>query len=120
MFLVDVGGDDGVREGAPVVSAHGLVGKIREVRPRSAVGMDWTYPDFRVSAMLVDGSAFGIVENVRGAFREEDRLMLNGTAIPRDRARRRAGRHQRARRHLPAGDSDRHDRRGRRKCRASG
>jgi len=79
MFLVDVGGDDGVREGAPVLSAHGLVGKIREVRPRSAVGMDWTYPDFRVSAMLADGSAFGIVENVRGAFREADRLMLNGT-----------------------------------------
>lgn len=79
MFIVDVGAEDGVQEDAPVVSAHGLVGKIVEVRPRNAVGMDWTHPDFRASAMLVDGSASGIVENVRGAFREADRLMLNGT-----------------------------------------
>ena len=80
MFLLDVGYDGGVREGAPVVSARGLVGVIREVRARSAVGMDWTHPDFRVSGMLVDGNTFGMVENVRGAFREQDRLMLNGTA----------------------------------------
>jgi rod shape-determining protein MreC len=80
MFLVDVGARDGVREGAPVVSARGLVGRILEVRERNAVGMDWTHPDFRVSAMLADGSGYGLVENVRGDFREEDRLMLNGTA----------------------------------------
>jgi rod shape-determining protein MreC len=80
MFLVDVGSRDGVREGAPVVSARGLVGRILEVRERNAVGMDWTHPDFRVSAMLADGSGYGLVENVRGDFREEDRLMLNGTA----------------------------------------
>jgi rod shape-determining protein MreC len=80
MFMVDRGAEDGVRVGAPVVSARGLVGVIREVRPRIAVGMDWAHPDFRVSGMLVDGSAFGIVENVRGAFREADRLLLNGTA----------------------------------------
>ena len=42
--------------------------------------MDWTHPDFRASAMLVDGSVYGIVENVRGLFREQDRLVLNGTA----------------------------------------
>ena len=81
MFLVNVGADQGVVEGAPVVSARGLVGRILEVRPRSAVGMDWTHPDFRASGMLEDGSTFGLVENVRGDFREEDRLMLNGTAF---------------------------------------
>jgi len=80
MFLVDVGYDQGVREGAPVVAARGLVGVIREVWGRSAVGMDWTHPDFRASAMLEDGTTFGIVENVRGTFREQDRLVLNGTA----------------------------------------
>jgi rod shape-determining protein MreC len=84
MFLVDVGYDEGVREGAPVVSGSGLVGVIRDVRGRSSVGMDWTHPDFRVSAMLVDGTTFGIVENVRGTFREQDRLMLNGTAYHED------------------------------------
>lgn len=80
MFLVDVGRQDGVELYAPVVSAHGLVGVIREVRARDAVGMDWTHPDFRASAMLEDGSAYGMVENARGEFREDDRLVLNGTA----------------------------------------
>jgi len=79
-FLVDVGYEHGVRAGATVVSARGLVGRIREVRSRSALGMDWANPDFRASAMLADGSAFGIVENVRGESREQDRLLLNGTA----------------------------------------
>jgi rod shape-determining protein MreC len=80
MFLVSVGAEQGVSEGAPVVSARGLVGRILVVRPRSAVGMDWTHPDFRASAMLADGTMAGLVENVRGDFREEDRLVLNGTA----------------------------------------
>jgi rod shape-determining protein MreC len=80
MFILDVGSDDGVEMYAPVVSARGLVGRVREVRARSAVGMDWTNTDFRASAMLEDGSAYGMVENVRGDFREEDRLVLNGTA----------------------------------------
>ena len=80
MFFVDVGASDGVAEGAPVVSARGLVGRILEVRERNAVGMDWTHPDFRASAMLADGGTYGLVENVRGEFREEDRLLLNGTA----------------------------------------
>jgi rod shape-determining protein MreC len=80
MFLVNVGARDGVEVGASIVSARGLVGRVIEVRPEIAVGMDWTNPDFRASGMLADGSASGLVENVRGAFREEDRLMLNGTA----------------------------------------
>ena len=80
MFLVDVGYDEGVRPGATVVSARGLVGVVQAVRSRIAVAMDWANPDFRASAMLADGSAFGIVENARGAFREQDRLVLNGTA----------------------------------------
>ena len=80
MFLVNVGAENGVTEGAPVVSARGLVGRILVVRLRSAVGMDWTHPDFRASSMLADGTMSGLVENVRGEFREEDRLMLNGTA----------------------------------------
>jgi len=80
MFLVDVGSDDGIRVGAPVLSRHGLVGVIREVRAEISVGMDWTHPDFRASAMLEDGTTYGIVENRRGAFREGDRLVLDGIA----------------------------------------
>ena len=81
MFIMDVGSADGVREGAPVVERHGLVGVVREVRPRTSVGIDWTHPDFRASAMLGDGTAVGVVETRRGAFREEDLLVLNGTAF---------------------------------------
>jgi rod shape-determining protein MreC len=69
-----------VSPGAPVVSPHGLVGVIREVRGTSSVGMDWSHPDFRASAMMVDGTTYGLVENRRGRFREEDRLVLNGIA----------------------------------------
>lgn len=80
MFIVDVGRREGVELYAPVINAQGLVGVIREVRASNAVGMDWTHPDFRASAMLEDGTAYGMVENARRAFREEDRLVLNGTA----------------------------------------
>lgn len=80
MFILDLGARDGVKVGAPVVDRHGLVGVVREVRPATSVGMDWTHPDFRASAMLADGTGFGIVENRRGDFREADRLVLNGTA----------------------------------------
>lgn len=80
MFFIDRGSDDGVFEGAPVIDRHGLVGVIREVAAHTAVGMDWTHPDFRASAMLADGTAYGVVENRRGAFREQDRFVINGTA----------------------------------------
>lgn len=78
MFLLDVGSDDRVAVNDPVISAEGLVGIVREVGPRTSLAMDWTHPDFRVSAMTLDGEAFGIVEPRHGAFREEDRLLLNG------------------------------------------
>lgn len=78
-FLVDVGRRQGVRKGAPVIMEDGLVGVVREVSGESSIGMDWTHPDFRASAMSVDGEAYGIVEPRRGDFREEDRLILTGT-----------------------------------------
>jgi rod shape-determining protein MreC len=80
LFILDVGTADGVAVGAAVVGPYGLVGQVREVRSRSSVGMDWSHPDFRVSAMLVDGTTYGILETRRGRFREDDRLILNGTA----------------------------------------
>lgn len=81
MFILDVGGAAGVRVGAPVVDRHGLVGVIREVRARTSVGIDWTHPDFRASAMFADGTAFGVAEARRGPFREQDRLVLSGAAF---------------------------------------
>lgn len=81
MFLLDVGTRDGVVAGAPIVAARGLVGAVRDVGAGSAVGMDWTHPDFRASAMVEGLEVFGIIENRRGAFREEDRLVLTGIAF---------------------------------------
>ncbi len=78
MFLLDVGTEDGVQVNDPVISARGLVGVVREVGPRTALALDWTHPDFRVSVMTLDGEGFGIVEPRHGAFREEDRLLLTG------------------------------------------
>lgn len=80
MFIVDVGRGDGVSVGAPVVAPHGLVGVIQQVQAGTSVGIDWSHPDFRVSAMLGNGSTYGIVETRRGRFQEDDRLILNGTA----------------------------------------
>ncbi len=78
MFLVDVGRRDGVRPGAPVIMEEGLVGVIRDAGEHTSIGMDWTHPDFRASAMSLDGEAYGIVEPRRGDFREVDRLQLSG------------------------------------------
>lgn len=78
MFLIDLGARDGVVSGSPVVSPSGLVGVIREVRERSSVGIDWSHPEFRASAMVADGSVYGLAQSRQGRFREEDRLLLNG------------------------------------------
>src|SRR5690606_7935063 len=39
MFLLDLGFDEGVRTGSPVVTADGLLGVVREVGTSSSVGM---------------------------------------------------------------------------------
>ena len=80
-FLVDVGGAAGIHPDAPVISALGLVGVIRNVQFDHSIGMDWTHPDFRASAMTADAGTVGVVESRRGRFREEDRLVFNGTAF---------------------------------------
>jgi len=80
-FLLDVGTRQGVVAGAPILGQNGLVGAVLDAGTVSAVGMDWTHPDFRASAMVADPEVYGIVQNWRGAFREEDRLVLTGTAF---------------------------------------
>jgi rod shape-determining protein MreC len=84
MFLISLGSTHGVRENTPVIDHRGLVGVIREVGPATAIGMDWTHPEFRASAMTEGGGAFGLVEPSREAFREADRLVLNGTPYSAD------------------------------------
>ncbi len=79
-FMLTVGSGDGIRTGNPIVTSSGLVGMVRNVEGRSALGIDWTHPDFRASAMTADGSTFGIVER-RGGREGEEMLLLTGTAF---------------------------------------
>jgi rod shape-determining protein MreC len=84
MFLLDVGALDGVAENDAVVTPDGLLGAIRGVTPRTSVAMDWTHPDFRASAMTLDGEVLGVVEPSAGSFREEDRLLFRGVPYHTD------------------------------------
>ncbi|MFW6330249.1 MAG: rod shape-determining protein MreC [Gemmatimonadota bacterium] len=77
-FLLDVGREEAVEVGSPVIASGGLLGVVWEVGGSSAQAIDWTNADFRASAMTADGEAYGIVESRRGRYREEDRLALVG------------------------------------------
>ena len=78
MFLLDVGRDHGVIYNSPVIMGQGLVGIVKESRDNNSLGMDWTHPEFRVSAMTLDGTVYGIVRANQEIFRESDRLLIDG------------------------------------------
>ena len=78
MFLLDAGVRRGVNANTPVVVGRGLLGVVREARANSSVGMDWTHPEFRASAMTSDGSVYGLVRASQGRFREDTRLLVDG------------------------------------------
>lgn len=83
LFLLDVGSDQGVSPGDPVLMRGGrigIVGRVLDVTEDGAVGLDWSHPDFRASAMTADGTVPGLVEPRPGAFRGGERLLL--TAVP--------------------------------------
>lgn len=83
-FLLDVGAEDGVQVGSPVLAAGGLVGVVWEVDARTAHAIDWTHPDFGASAMTRDGEAYGLIAPRRGEFREEDMMVLEGAPFHSD------------------------------------
>lgn len=60
-LVLSVGRRDGVEPRAPVIAPGGLVGVVRSVDAATSVAIVWGHPDFRVSAMTLDGSVFGIV-----------------------------------------------------------
>ena len=83
-FQLDAGLDHGVRPFNAVVTEGGLLGQVQEVFDRYAVGYDWSHRGFHVSAMTPDARAHGLVEAVKGGFREQDRLVIRGTAYLSD------------------------------------
>jgi rod shape-determining protein MreC len=60
-LVLSVGSEEGVQPMKPVVAAGGLLGVVRSVEAHTAVAAVWSHPEFRVSAMALDGSVFGIV-----------------------------------------------------------
>ena len=60
--ILSAGSRAGVSRLSPVVAPEGLVGVVDQVDPTMSHAMLWTHPDFRVSAMSPDGSAFGIAQ----------------------------------------------------------
>jgi rod shape-determining protein MreC len=75
------GADAGVRQFSPVVAPEGLVGMVETVDPTMSLAIIWAHPDFRVSAMAADGSAFGIVKPHISSSPERYLLELNGVQL---------------------------------------
>ena len=78
MFVLNKGTRDGVTNDSPVIMGRGLLGRVLEAQTTRATAMDWTHPQFAVSAMTADGSIYGMVEASPARFREADRLLLDG------------------------------------------
>jgi rod shape-determining protein MreC len=60
--ILSAGSRAGVSRFSPVIAPEGLVGVVDQVDPTMSHAMLWTHPDFRVSAMSPDGTAFGIAQ----------------------------------------------------------
>lgn len=74
------GSNVGVKPFLPVVTADGLVGMIESADATTSFAITWGHPDFRVSAMSADESAFGIVQPHLGA--GGDRWLLEMRGVP--------------------------------------
>lgn len=83
-FLIDIGLEDGIGAGSPIVAPEGLLGVVIRADARTAQAIDWTSSEFKVGAMTVDGTASGIVESVPGRLGGEDILLLTGAPFHSD------------------------------------
>lgn len=79
--ILSAGSRAGVRPFSPVVAPEGIVGLVRTVDPTMSSAIVWSHPDFRVSAMAEDGSAYGIVAAHLGPAPERHLLEMRGVAV---------------------------------------
>ena len=77
-FQLTSGANQGITAGSPIVAPSGLVGRVRSVDGNISFGIDWMNPEFRASAMTVDGTVYGIVEPRIGPG-NQPMLALTGT-----------------------------------------
>lgn len=66
VFRLSAGSEDGVRDGAPVITSEGLAGQVARLSGRSSTMLAWTHPEFRVSVMTLNGETYGVAAPVTG------------------------------------------------------
>lgn len=79
-LLLALGRSSGARPGDPVISPEGLIGVLLSVGIRSSVAMTWAHPDFRASAVTVDGGILGVVAPSSNTEASESYLEFRGVA----------------------------------------
>src|SRR4051794_40424786 len=88
-ITLSAGARAGATERSLVVAPEGLVGLVQTVDPSMSLAILFAHPDFRVSAMSADGSAFGIVQphiassgSQEPAFQRSERYLLEMRGVP--------------------------------------
>lgn len=87
---LSAGSNAGVREHSLVIAPEGIVGLVQTVDPTMSLAILFAHPDFRVSAISANDSAFGIVQphitttsNTREpAFLRSERYLLEMRGVP--------------------------------------
>lgn len=83
-LTLTAGAAAGVQRYDAVVSADGVVGMVQTVDPRFSIAILFSHPDFRASAMTVDGTAYGIVYPRLGPDAGQYLLELRGVPLRYD------------------------------------
>lgn len=78
LFLLDRGSLEGITRDSPVITAEGILGVVIQPHRRSSVALDWTHPEFRVSAMSADGRSVGVVQAAGEGPAEAASMVLDG------------------------------------------
>ncbi|MEO8563566.1 MAG: rod shape-determining protein MreC [bacterium] len=89
-ITLSAGSKAGVRERSLVVAPEGVVGVVQTVDPSMSLAILFAHPDFRVSAMSADGSAFGIVQPhiagsavpAQSSYVQSERWLLEMRGVP--------------------------------------
>lgn len=69
-ILLSAGTQAGIGVHSPVVSSDGLLGVVVQAGPSSSIALTWAHPEYRVSAVTLDGAVQGIVAPAGGAASE--------------------------------------------------
>ncbi len=80
-LVLSAGSNAGIATYSPVVGPGGVIGLVQTADPTTSVVMLFSHPDFRVSAMTVDGSVFGIVYPHAGSGSEAYLLELRNVVF---------------------------------------